>query len=224
MFKIQELFGRSPFKPLHEHMIKVKDCVDQLPLLKDAFLAGDHDKIKVVFDAICKLEHKADIVKQEIRNQLPKSYFLPVDRGDIFNFLNAQDTIADSIEDVAVLISMRKTTVHEGLKDSFSILFDRVIETCNKAFEVSGEINDLAETGFGGFEASMVSEWIEKVCEAEWRADKAQMNLSIQVFEFEDKISPVTILLLDKIIVRLGKIANSAEAAADMMRSMLVKR
>ncbi|HDQ25200.1 MAG TPA: TIGR00153 family protein [bacterium] len=224
MFRINELFGKSPFKPLHEHMIKVKDCVDKLPELKEAFLAGNEEKTKELFEVICKLEHKADIAKQHIRNQLPKSYFLPVDRGDILNFLNAQDEIADAIEDVAVLINMRKTVMPPELKEAFGTLFDRVFETCVRAFEVSGEINDLAETGFGGFEAKMVSDWIEKVATAEWEADKAQMTLSRLLFNQEDKVTPVTIFILDKIIVRLGKIANSAENAADMMRSMLVKR
>ena len=224
MFGINELFGKSPFKPLHEHMIKVKDCVDQLPLLKDAFLSGNHEKINEVFEVVCKLEHKADETKQSIIKHLPKTYFLPVDRSDILNFLNSQDTIADAIEDVAVLLTIRKTTVPEVLKDEFEILCDRVYESCILAFKVSGEINDLAETGFGGYEASQVLEKIEKVGEAEWRADKSQMNLSRELFKEEKKCNAVEIIVIDKIIVRLGKIANNAETTANMMRNLLVKR
>lgn len=223
MFGINELFGKSPFKPLHEHMVKVKDCVDKLPNLKSAFVAGDFARINEVFKEVCKLEHKADLVKKTIRVQLPKTYFLPVDRGDILDFLNAQDSIADAIEDVAVLLDIRKSKVPDELKNEFAELFDRVFDTCVAAFEVSGQIDELAETGFGGYEASQVSEAIEKVSECEWKADKIQMTISRKLFDIETQIDPVTVLVLDKIIVRLGKIANNAETASDMMRNMLVK-
>jgi len=224
MFNLNELFGQSPFRPLHEHMIKVKDCVDLLPELSEAFLECDCDKVYSVFQKICKLEHKADIVKQEIRNQLPKRYFLPVDRGDVFNFLLAQDAIADAIEDVAVLLTLRKTVIPGALKPDFKELIEKTMQTCVYAFEVSGEINKLAETGFGGYEASRVSELIEKVGESEWQADKAQMNLSKKLFEIEKELDPVTIIFIDKIIVRVGKIANNAETTADMMRNLLSKK
>ncbi len=224
MFGISEIFGESPFKALYQHMLKVKDCVEKLPELKDAFIKNDQKEITVIFEEICKLEHKADIVKQQIRNHLPKTYFMPVDRGDVLSFLTAQDAIADAVEDVAVLLTMRKTQIPQALNVFFEALFDRVYETCCLTFEAGGEIKQLAETGFGGYEASKVSGLIEKVEEKEWRADKAQMRLSKKLFEVEDETDPVSILMIDKIIVRLGKIANNAETAADIMRSMLTKK
>jgi len=205
-------------------MLKVKDCVEKLPELKTAFIENNQEKIKYVFEEICKLEHKADTLKQQIRNHLPKTYFMPVDRGDVLSFLTAQDAIADAVEDVAVLLTMRKTIIPNALNEPFELLFDRVYETCELTFEASGEIKRLAETGFGGYEASKVSGFIERVEEAEWRADKAQMRLSKKLFEVESETDPVSILLIDKIIVRLGKVANNAEVAADIMRSMLTKK
>ena len=43
---------------------------------------------------ISKQEHEADIIKNEIRNHLPKSIFLPVSRSDTLSFLKEQDAIA----------------------------------------------------------------------------------------------------------------------------------
>ena len=224
MFNLDELFGKSPFKPLYEHMQKVRDCVEKLPELKEAFLSADTEKQNEVFEHICKLEHKADIVKQNIRNDLPKRYFLPVDRADLLNFLNSQDSIADAVEDVAVIITIRNTRLPEKLKEEFGKLFDRVYSTCAAAFVVSDRIDELTEAGFGGYEAAKVTELIEKVGELEWRADKSQMNLSRSLFSVECDIDPVTVLVIDKIIVRLGKLANNAELTADMMRNLLSKK
>jgi len=224
MFSIKELFGKSPFDPLYEHMLKVRDCVMLLPDLIDKFLNEDFEGLNSVFEKICKAEHKADITKQEIRNHLPKRYFLPVDRGDILHFLNSQDSIADAVEDVAVILNLRKTKLPDYIKDEFKKLVDNILKTCEYTFDVSKEIKKLVETGFGGYEAEKVMDVIEKVGEAEWHADKNQMNISRKLFEMEKDLDPISIFVIDKIIVRLGRIANNAEKTADMMRNMLANK
>ena len=74
----------------------------------------------------------------------------------------------------------------------------------------------------GGDEPGL-AELIEKVGEAEWRADKSQMIISRELFKMEKELDPVSILIIDKIIVRMGKVANNAETCADMMRNLLTK-
>jgi len=43
---ISKLFGKSPFEPLYQHMMKVKECVDLVRPLMDAFLNGEEKKLK----------------------------------------------------------------------------------------------------------------------------------------------------------------------------------
>ena len=42
---ISKLFGKSPFEPLYQHMMKVKECVDLVRPLMDAFLKGEDKKL-----------------------------------------------------------------------------------------------------------------------------------------------------------------------------------
>jgi len=69
------------------------------------------------------------MVKKEIRNNLPKSIFLPVNRGDMLNYLREQDKIADSAEDLAVLVTLRKMTVPSELRDYLKVLVEKVLLT-----------------------------------------------------------------------------------------------
>lgn len=218
---ISKLFGKSPFEPLHQHMLKVKACVGLVRPLMDAFLKGEQEKVKDVAKKIFKAEHDADIVKKEIRSRLPKSILLPVARGDILRFLKEQDNIADSAEDLAALLILRKTTVAEELKEKLKNFVDKVLETYEAAMAVSSEIKLLAETSFGGEEAHKVMELIEQLKLKEWEADKAQMKVARKMFSIEKKLDPVSVMMWMHIFRELGTLANHAENAGDQMRLML---
>jgi len=218
---ISKLFGKSPFEPLYQHMLKVKACVDLVRPLMDVFLKGEEEKVKDVAKKIFKAEHDADIVKKDIRSNLPKSIFLPVARGDILRFLKEQDHIADSAEDLAALLILRKTTVPEELKAELKDFVDKVLETYEVAMTVSSEIKLLAETSFGGEEAHKVMELIESLKLKEWEADKAQMTAAKKMFSIEKKLDPVSVMMWMHIFSELGTLANHAENAGDQMRLML---
>lgn len=218
---ISKLFGKSPFEPLYQHMMKVKECVDLVRPLMDAFLKGEDKKLNEMAAKIFKAEHDADMVKKDIRNNLPKSIFLPVARGDLLSFLKEQDSIADSAEDLAVLLTMRKTVVPDELKDELRDFVEKVLETYEVAMTVSSEIKVLAETSFGGVEAHKVMDLIEKLKLKEWEADKAQMEAAKKMFSIEKKLDPVSVMLWMHIFNELGTLANHAENAGDRMRMML---
>jgi len=218
---ISKLFGKSPFEPLYQHMLKVKECVDLVRPLMNAFIKGENKEVKEVASKIFKAEHDADVVKKDIRNNLPKSILLPVARGDLLSFLKEQDSIADSAEDLAVLLTMRKTTVPEEFKDELSTFVDRVLETYEVAMTVSSEIKILAETSFAGVEAHKVMDLIEELKLKEWEADKAQMEAVKKMFSIEKKLDPVSVMMWMHIFGELGTLANHAENAGDRMRMML---
>jgi len=205
---ISKLLGKSPFEPLYKHMCKVKKCVDMVRPLMDALVNDDYERIK-------------DLVKREIRMRLPKSMFLPVARGDILRFLKEQDNIADSAEDVAVLLSMRKMKFPKGMKKELTELVDKVMEAFDVAMQVSGEIKILDETSFGGAEAHKVIEMIEQIKVKEWEADKLQMKAGQKVFLLEKELDPVSVMMWMMILKELGALANHAENAGDQLMTML---
>jgi predicted phosphate transport protein (TIGR00153 family) len=91
----------------------VRETVALVEPLFEAFLAGDGAATRRLYEQISKLEHRADNIKNDIREHLPKSLLMPVDRGDVLLFLKEQDRLADRAEDLGVLLTMR-TVMRSG--------------------------------------------------------------------------------------------------------------
>lgn len=218
-----DLFARSPFEPLTRHAEKVHEVVDQVRPLTEAFLAEDWAETERIYEQISRLEHKADKIKKEIRSHLPRSLFLPVDRGDLLGFLKEQDAIADAVEDVAVLMNMRRTTGPDSLKTRMRALVDAVVGVTDTWFQMASELPDLQEASFTGPEVGKVLELIDGLNTEEWEADKVQAALSREAVEHEDELGPFAFYFWMRIASKVGEIANHAENSGDRLRMMLAK-
>jgi uncharacterized protein len=224
MRSILGLFGKSPFGPLSDHTERVNETVKLLRPLFEAFLAQDWAATNEVYKRISKLEHKADVLKNEIRDHLPKSMFLPVDRGDVLLFLKEQDGIADRAEDVAVLLNMRRTPAPAGMQEGILAFVDMIIETSAAWYRCSRDLTTLQEASFTGPEVDRTMTRVRAISDMEWEADKKQAALSQQLFEHEEELGAVSVFFWMNIFRVLGAVANHAENTADLLRLMLARR
>ena len=219
---ISDLFGKSPFGPLVEHTKKVHECVKIVQPLVRALVDEDYEEIHRLQDAISKLEYEADQIKHEIRDQLPRRYFLPVSSSELENFLRCQDRIADNVEDLAVVLLIRNTSLHPDLRDPFCAFVDQVVKVSTTLLTGALELQNLAETSFGGAEATSVLEHIRGLGEAEWQADRMQRALCKKIYALEKDLDPLTIIFYEKMLHTLSQIANEAENTGDLLRSMII--
>lgn len=220
---IKELFGSSPFGPLVKHTKKVHECVKLLRPLMEAMIEEDYQEVHRLQDEASKLEYEADQIKHAIREQLPRRYFMPVEREDLNEFLHCQDSIADGVEDFAVILIIRQTHVHPELADDFLAFVDQVFEVSDTLEEAAEKLDMLAETSFGGAEAENVLELIGGLGEQEWKADRMQRSISQKVYELEEELDPITILFYEKMLRALSEVANAAENTGQVLRTMIVK-
>jgi len=223
MSLIRELFGQSPFGPLLQHTKKVHECVKLVLPLLDALIEEDYEEVHRVQDNISKLEYEADLIKHEIREQLPRRYFLPVERADLDSFLHCQDSIADGVEDFAVILIIRNTKIHPDLADQFKAFVEQVVHVSETLMAAAEELQNLAETSFGGAEARSVLQRIAGLGEEEWKADRMERKLSRHIYDLEHELDPITILFYEKMLQVLGAVANAAENTGELLRTMIVK-
>ncbi len=223
MRTIAQLFGKSPFGPLIEHMKKTKECIDLVPPLFDAVFREDMEEIQRITDRVSKMEHEADVIKNEIRDHLPRSLFMPVSRSDFFSVLSQMDSIPDSVEDLCVMLTLRRMTVPEELKGDLQDFIDKSLSVFYRTFEVFEEMEGLLGTTFGGPDAEKVFERINEIGMLEWEADKAQFGLVKHMFDIEDRVDPVSIFQWSKIFQKVGDLANYSEKTADRLRALLSK-
>ncbi|HSJ15922.1 MAG TPA: TIGR00153 family protein [Longimicrobiales bacterium] len=218
------LFARSPFGSLAEHAARVHEAVELLRPLFEAFIEGNWDETQKVYERISKLEHKADVLKNEIRDHLPKSLFMPVDRGDLLRFLKEQDGIADRTEDVAVLLVMRRTVTPPDMRAAVLDFVDYLIQTSAAWLSAARELTVLQEASFTGPEVEKAIQRAKDISDMEWEADKRQAALSEKLFDHEAEIGPVGVVMWMNVLRELGGVANHAENTADVLRLMLARR
>ncbi|NOX96757.1 MAG: TIGR00153 family protein [Nitrospirae bacterium] len=224
MKTIGGVLGRSPFGPLHEHMMKVNDCLKMLKPLMESFLEQDYRKVADKAGRISKLEHEADMIKGIIKKSLSRSLFVSVERADILACLKEQDRIADSCEDVAKLLEMRKTEVPPVLQESLLKLTDKVMKAVEAVREVSKELKNLAESSYNRSKLDKLLKTLELAARREWEADEIQLDFAKKLFGIETKLTPVSVFFLINISREVGAIADHAENVADCLNRIISGR
>jgi predicted phosphate transport protein (TIGR00153 family) len=215
------LFGRSPFTPLQTHMGKVRECVLKVPSLFDAIKDGNYDRLAILAEEISKLEHDADLVKNDIRNHLPNSLFLPIDRRQLLEILSLQDHIADRVEDLSVLLNLKRVVIPPQLQERMEQFVAINIETFEGACLIVKELHELLESSFGGIEAEKVSAMVQLVAYKEHEADLVQNALLKTLFGLEDQMSYGTFYLWIQATKAIAEISNLSEKLANRIRMTL---
>lgn len=217
------VFGESPFKKLVEHVGQIEACSQHLNDLFTAYFNNDGEKVDEISKSISKKEHEADKIKNSIRDNLPKSLFLPVDRGDLLTYLHLQDNIADAIQDVSVLMSLKIYPLPEAIQKQVWDLVAHSKITCEKFAESSREFSNLLEASFSGKEAEKVLNLIEEIGIKEYESDKIKFACAKEILAQEEKMGATSVMMWMKIIEELDNIANNSESTSNLMRTMIAK-
>jgi len=217
-----DLFGASPNRPLQRHMEAAIACAREvLPLFED-MAAGRTEALAARRKAIDDLEHQADAIKNSIRSKLPKRLFMAVERLDLLDILDHQDSIADRAQDVARLVEQRSMVIPEGLCEPLLELVRKVVETCELAGEVIQALDALVETGFYGREAARVEEMIETLNALESETDKLEEQARRALFSMEVQLG-VSTLFWHRLIIWVGRIADHAEKVGNRLRLLIAR-
>jgi len=199
----------------------VARCVHCLPELFEALDEKDQEKLEKVAAETSRLEHEADLIKNDIRNHLPKSLFLPIDRSYLLEILSIQDRIADTAEDVAVLLTIKPLELLPIFKEEFKLFLNKNIETFNEAHLIIKELHELVESSFGGIEAQKVRAMVEEVAYREHEVDLIQRQLLKKFFEAEDELTYMTFHQWQRLFESVASISNLSENLANRVRMTL---
>ena len=214
---ISNLFGKSPIRPLQEHMSLVVACASQLESFFEAVLASDWKSASDIFD------NHADELKKQFRLNMPKSLFMPMSRGDLLGILAQQDNIANATKDICGIVLGREMDIPSVLQSDFIAYIKSAIETCEKALKAIDELDELLETGFTGQEVKFVKKLIRDLDAQEQKVDKRERKLRHRLFKIETEMPPVHVMFLYIIIDNIGGVADAAEQVGNQLELLLAK-
>jgi len=220
---ISSLFGASPVKPLQEHMQAVQACAQQLIPFFNAVLANDWDEARRQQAEISRLENEADVLKRELRLNLPNSLFMAVPRRDLLEVLTMQDKIANKAKDIAGLITGREMHFPEAIAPTIKAYVQRSIDASAQAQTAINELDELVETGFRGNEVKLVTSIIKTLDEIESDSDRMQVEIRARLFAVEKDLPPVEVIFLYRIIDWIGDLGDLAQRVGSRLELMLAK-
>ena len=221
MRSLTSLLGRSPFGPLQEHMNQVVTCAEEVPALFEALISEDIDALKAKQKRIAELESGADDLKNELRNHLPKKLFMPVDRRDLLEILDLQDTIADVAEDIGDILVARTWKVPEAMKEPLLEFVHTAVKAAVAGRAVVQQLDDLVSVGFTGPESDAVLTKIEEVLQLEEESDLLELKVTQVLFAHEDEMSAVSVILWMRILDWVGDLADYPKKVCNRLRLLI---
>ncbi len=221
MLTIAKLFGKSPFAPLQAHMEKVAVCIGKLSECFDHLENISQAELEQASHIISKLEHEADLSKNDIRNHLPNSLFLPMDRSHFLEILSTQDKIADQAENLATFLTLIPLSKIGTLVQDLQKLFHKSKDVFNSARQIIQEIDELLESSFGGLEAEKVKSMVEHTATKEEEVTHLQKTLLRKLFTEGSHLNAASFQHWYTLINEIGLIAQYSERLANRIRMVL---
>lgn len=215
------MFVTSPFEGLEEHAQKLEECAMVFQQAMECYISDDCERFEEFRLQIDRIEDEADAIKRRIRGHLPKGTLLQFDKFELFRYLGEQDNVLDAMEESLDWISIRSDLgIPQALVKDIKILVDAITNAIEELSRMVAEARKYFKT-YSEDQRDHVKKIVHSLRRQEHDADKLEDNIKQKVF---DTVSdPVTVFHLVRMAEIIGKIADHAENAGDMMRAMIAK-
>lgn len=223
MSRIFNMFGPSPIRPIEKHMQKAYQCAKELHPFFQAVLKNDWKQAIKIRDTINLLEKDADLIKRELRLNLPTGLFLPVSRTDLLELLSAQDRIANKAQDIAGLMVGRKMEIPKDICPLFIPFLEQCLDAAKQACKATNELDELLESGFRGSEVKIVEDMIVTLDRIEHESDNMLYEIRQKIFELEHALPPLDVIFLYKLVQWIGDLADYAQIVGGRLQILIAR-
>ncbi|MGS2744448.1 TIGR00153 family protein [Halomonas sp. LS-001] len=217
------MFGRSPFQPLLAHIVKSHECAELLLPFFEATLEGDWEAAARLREDVTRLEHEADVLKTELRLNLPSTMFLPVSRSDLLDLISVQDKIANKVRDITGIMLGRKMCVPDALAENMRLYMRTSVACVAQARQALEELKELLESGFGRNVSDVMQNMIRELHTLENQADSQQVAIRRLLFELETEMPPIDVIFLYQIIDWVGELSDRAERVGSRLQILTAR-
>lgn len=219
---ICEKKGRpEPLESLERHAKYVIDALDQSSHAFLAYCDGDREGFLRHLEKTRELEQAADLVKRNVRSHLPRGVIMPIDKFELFQYLNEQDDVANTAEDIMDWLSYREVTIGEPLRGEYHWLFIQCIGIAAALTEIIKDARSYFKAGDEEVRVR-IKQRIRRMRDEETKADGMEHRIKKVIFEtYTEDLFPVYFLV--RLVELIGRTADHAVGAADVMRSMIAR-
>ena len=214
---------RSPLLGFLEHYEQIAKGMDLIEESMECYISGDEKtqckEFSFLQQEVNDAEEKADKIKRNIRNHLPRGIFLPVEKHIFFNYTRHQDDILDAGQAALQWLAMRDVTVPEIFQKDL-LFFLAEVSKCIKMLRpaIEGTIAWVNDEGVDREELKNL-----------YRALRKQHHLVTDMMHtlnsklFRSDLDFKDIYQLIHFTDHLHKMSHSAEGCVNLLRIMIAK-
>ncbi len=210
----------QPLECLERHAMQVHLCIEATVRGLEAYLHGETRMFQRSFEEVVELEHAADMIKRNVRAHLPKGLIMPIDKFELFLCVNEQDAIADTAEDLMEWLSYYQAKTSTDLHAEFMTMINKCLQITYELPEIIRQARTYFQTGDIRIRDT-VKDAIIAVRKHEHETDILAHSLKGKILKNTTDMFYVYFLV--RMVELIGKIADEAENAMDVMRSMIAK-
>jgi len=204
---------------LREH---IRLVIEATNLLSD-LIAGCKDKnwavVGWVAEKIAMVEREADDVKRKVEVGLYSGIIFVGLKEDFLRLAEAVDDIADKAKDAARVLATREPT-----KEEMGILFECSPDITKMIAGTVGIVERLRDAvAMVDRDANGALKIAHEVEKMEEGLDEQKLKLIKHLTANEGRLSTLSYLQMRDFIFQLDMVADAAEAASDVLTSMIVK-
>jgi len=180
----------------------------------DIYLKGKKNAFLKKTDEIAAVEHRGDMLRRSIEEQLYLKTLIPESRGDVLDLLENMDSLLDRFKGAIWRFEIERIEIDPEFHDEFKELVQNVVEA-------SEAIVRSARAFFKN--TGTVADHMHKVSFWETEADKVSTALQRKIFRREQMRLSHKMQLRD-FVRHVDKIADRAEDVADKLNIFVIKR
>jgi len=206
---------------LYAHSLSIRQSVAMTQPLTEALLAEDHERVWAVHEQICRITDEVGQIKLSLYAQIKNMHFHPTGGYAISQYLACQDKVANSAQEFADLLVLRKTAIPIELHADFRAFVSHVVNVSRGATCLMQGLSPEAQTLCADTELGGLPDPVREVCDGKGQARRLRRKFTRRVYSLEEQLDPVAIMLLDNCCAVLHQVADNAEHAADYLCLMV---
>lgn len=196
-------------KHIEETYLTVKYFSDAVK----AFIQGDLQAKMSAISKVRESEHKADVLKAKMVEQLSEGLLLPPDREDLMHFASTLDKIADWTNGSARLMGFIEEKLPQNILTNISLATDIIVNSISKLKDAIEAVskNDIKKAMADCGEVDRL----------EHEADDQKKTLIEAIIHA--KLEPATLLLTYQLAEYLEGVTDKIEDAADFVKVIAIR-
>lgn len=215
---------RSPLEGILEHYEQIAKGMSLIEETMECYILGsDGATVCKEFNALLRevneVEAKADTIKRNIRNHLPRNLFLPVDKEVFFSYTRMQDEILNAGQDSLQWLALRDVVVPELVQRDLLYYLGEVaksVELLKPAIEAT-----LTWVEGENIDRDGVKDKVRAVRQQHNTVTDMMHDLTAKIYRSDLDFKDIYQLI--RFVERLHKMSHNSENCVDLLRVMIAK-